>query len=260
MAYAGPESLSELAHEVIDEADRLGLMLSPDVADQLWLTGLRPPDLRFCGHSQAVLLPILLPASILEAGRSTDMKGYVARKGDRWGTGRKVIGYSVLAAIACLPLARRGQEKGSPSPVELRSDGELRDHAPVPAAQGAEGGRVARWCVVRRREILPVASRAGFLLGGRGSRSGSGGAPHRGTGWRCARRGRGRPPGALSRWGDRPAQKLSARSVATTGCRPASAGRRARSNAAVQSQQGLGQPRTVAHARVFLLVAAVRQP
>jgi hypothetical protein len=36
VAYAGPDSLSELAAEVINEANRLGLVLSPDVADQLW--------------------------------------------------------------------------------------------------------------------------------------------------------------------------------------------------------------------------------
>jgi hypothetical protein len=35
VAYAGPDSLSELAAEVINEANRLGLVLSPDVADQL---------------------------------------------------------------------------------------------------------------------------------------------------------------------------------------------------------------------------------
>jgi hypothetical protein len=35
VAYAGPDSLSELADEVINEANRLGLVLSPDVADQL---------------------------------------------------------------------------------------------------------------------------------------------------------------------------------------------------------------------------------
>jgi len=36
VAYAGPDSLSELADEVINEANRLGLVLSPDVAEQLW--------------------------------------------------------------------------------------------------------------------------------------------------------------------------------------------------------------------------------
>ena len=36
VAYAGPDSLSELADEVINEATRLGIVLSPDVADQLW--------------------------------------------------------------------------------------------------------------------------------------------------------------------------------------------------------------------------------
>lgn len=36
VAYAGPDSLSELADEVLNEANRLGLVLSPDVAEQLW--------------------------------------------------------------------------------------------------------------------------------------------------------------------------------------------------------------------------------
>jgi hypothetical protein len=36
VAYAGPDSLSELADQVLNEANRLGLVLSPDVAEQLW--------------------------------------------------------------------------------------------------------------------------------------------------------------------------------------------------------------------------------
>lgn len=36
VAYAGPDSLSELADQVINEANRLGLLLSPDVAERLW--------------------------------------------------------------------------------------------------------------------------------------------------------------------------------------------------------------------------------
>ena len=36
VAYAGPDSLSELADQVINESNRLGLVLSPDVAEQLW--------------------------------------------------------------------------------------------------------------------------------------------------------------------------------------------------------------------------------
>ncbi len=36
VAYAGPDSLSELADEVMNEASKLGVVLSPDVADQFW--------------------------------------------------------------------------------------------------------------------------------------------------------------------------------------------------------------------------------
>ncbi len=36
VAYAGPDSLSELADQVVDEANQLGVELSPDVADQFW--------------------------------------------------------------------------------------------------------------------------------------------------------------------------------------------------------------------------------
>lgn len=36
VAYAGPDSLSELADEVMNEASKLGVVLSPDVADRLW--------------------------------------------------------------------------------------------------------------------------------------------------------------------------------------------------------------------------------
>ena len=36
VAYAGPDSLSELADEVMDEASKVGVVLSPDVADQFW--------------------------------------------------------------------------------------------------------------------------------------------------------------------------------------------------------------------------------
>lgn len=36
VAYAGPDSLSELAEQVIDEANKLCLVLSQEVADQLW--------------------------------------------------------------------------------------------------------------------------------------------------------------------------------------------------------------------------------
>ena len=36
VAYAGPDSLSELADEVVDEANKLGVVLSPDMADQFW--------------------------------------------------------------------------------------------------------------------------------------------------------------------------------------------------------------------------------
>jgi hypothetical protein len=36
VAYAGPDSLSELADEVINEANRLGLVLTPDIAERLW--------------------------------------------------------------------------------------------------------------------------------------------------------------------------------------------------------------------------------
>lgn len=36
VAFAGPDSLSELADEVINEANRLGLVLTPDIAELLW--------------------------------------------------------------------------------------------------------------------------------------------------------------------------------------------------------------------------------
>jgi hypothetical protein len=36
VAYAGPDSLSQLADEVMDEATKVGLVLSRDVADQFW--------------------------------------------------------------------------------------------------------------------------------------------------------------------------------------------------------------------------------
>ena len=36
ISYAGPDSLSELADQVVDEANKLGVELSPDVADQFW--------------------------------------------------------------------------------------------------------------------------------------------------------------------------------------------------------------------------------
>jgi len=36
VAYAGPDSLSQLADEVINDANRLGVVLSPDLADQFW--------------------------------------------------------------------------------------------------------------------------------------------------------------------------------------------------------------------------------
>lgn len=36
VAYAGPDSLSELADAVMDEANTLGVVLSPEVAGQLW--------------------------------------------------------------------------------------------------------------------------------------------------------------------------------------------------------------------------------
>ena len=36
VSFAGPDSLSELADEVMNEANRLGVVLSPDLADQFW--------------------------------------------------------------------------------------------------------------------------------------------------------------------------------------------------------------------------------
>lgn len=36
VAYAGPDSLSEFADEVMDEANKLGIVLPPDVADRCW--------------------------------------------------------------------------------------------------------------------------------------------------------------------------------------------------------------------------------
>lgn len=36
VAYAGPDSLSELADEVMSEASKLGVVLSADIADQFW--------------------------------------------------------------------------------------------------------------------------------------------------------------------------------------------------------------------------------
>lgn len=36
VSYAGPDSLSELADQVVDEANKLGVELSPDVAEQFW--------------------------------------------------------------------------------------------------------------------------------------------------------------------------------------------------------------------------------
>lgn len=36
VAYAGPDSLSELADEGVDEANKLGIVLPPDVADRCW--------------------------------------------------------------------------------------------------------------------------------------------------------------------------------------------------------------------------------
>lgn len=36
VAYAGPDSLSELADEVMSEASKLGVAVSADIADQFW--------------------------------------------------------------------------------------------------------------------------------------------------------------------------------------------------------------------------------
>lgn len=36
VAHAGPDSLSELADEVMNEANKLGVALSPDVANEVW--------------------------------------------------------------------------------------------------------------------------------------------------------------------------------------------------------------------------------
>ncbi len=36
VAYAGPDSLAELAEEVMNEASKLGVVLSPDLPEQFW--------------------------------------------------------------------------------------------------------------------------------------------------------------------------------------------------------------------------------
>ncbi len=36
LAYAGPDSVSELADEVMNEANKLGVVLPPEVAEQFW--------------------------------------------------------------------------------------------------------------------------------------------------------------------------------------------------------------------------------
>jgi hypothetical protein len=56
VAYAGPDSLSELADEVVDEANKLGVVLSPDIADQFWPDWGYPPDVRRAPKRRAVLL------------------------------------------------------------------------------------------------------------------------------------------------------------------------------------------------------------
>ncbi len=42
VAYAGPDSVSELADEVMNEANKLGVVLPPEIADQFWPDWSRP--------------------------------------------------------------------------------------------------------------------------------------------------------------------------------------------------------------------------